>query len=152
MKITIEKIHNGVQRIEMKRFYPPFDITWTCPSCEAEHDFEQYFSLPPIGKEFRHDLYCPECDMEFPIKFKLNLELAKARPIETLYSFEKVRVMRRYVMALCPFHSEKTPSFYIYKDNNKYKCFGCGVHGDAIDFVSNVHRLNFVDAVKFLMN
>lgn len=35
---------------------------------------------------------------------------------------------------LCPFHQEDTPSFFIYPDNS-YHCFGCGIHGNAIDFL-----------------
>lgn len=50
---------------------------------------------------------------------------------------------------LCPFHSEQTPSFYIFQDNH-YKCFGCGAHGDAIDFVQKMYGLSFQDALKHL--
>ena len=48
----------------------------------------------------------------------------------------------------CPFHNEKTPSFYIYTDN--YHCFGCGAHGDAISFVREQQGLGFIDALKCL--
>ena len=52
--------------------------------------------------------------------------------------------------ALCPFHAEKTPSFVIYRDNQSYYCFGCGNGGDAITFVKNIERLDYVEAVRFL--
>jgi len=55
---------------------------------------------------------------------------------------------RRYV-APCPFHAERTPSFYIFDDNH-FKCFGCGEHGDVIDFVQKLHGLPFKEALKFL--
>lgn len=80
----------------------------------------------------------------------LNIDLAKSRQIEDLYSFEKLRANRKYLSALCPFHSEKTPSFYIYPDENKFHCFGCGVHGDAIDFIMKLKGLSFVEAVNSL--
>ena len=54
----------------------------------------------------------------------------------------------RYV-GLCPFHNEKTPSFYIFSDQH-FKCFGCGAHGDAIDFVQKLHGLSFQDALRHL--
>jgi len=52
--------------------------------------------------------------------------------------------------ALCPFHTEKTPSFYIYRENQSYYCFGCGAGGDAITFVRNIERLDYTEAVRFL--
>lgn len=48
----------------------------------------------------------------------------------------------------CPFHGEKTPSFYVYDDG--YHCFGCGAHGDAITFVMQSQGLPFMDAVSQL--
>jgi len=49
----------------------------------------------------------------------------------------------------CPLHHEKTPSFFIFS-NNRFRCFGCGAHGDAVDFVSKLHGLCFLDACAFL--
>ncbi|MDY3846094.1 MAG: DNA primase [Eubacteriales bacterium] len=51
---------------------------------------------------------------------------------------------------LCPFHSEKTPSFTVYPSDNSFYCFGCGVGGNAITFVKKIENLDFEDAVEFL--
>lgn len=53
---------------------------------------------------------------------------------------------------LCPFHGEKTPSFYINTSKQIYKCFGCGEGGDVINFVMKMENLDFMDAVKILAN
>jgi len=50
---------------------------------------------------------------------------------------------------LCPFHEEKTPSFFIYPDNSYY-CFGCGVHGNAIDFMMIKFGYSFQEACTIL--
>jgi len=56
----------------------------------------------------------------------------------------------RNMVGLCPFHSEKTPSFNIYTENNSFYCFGCGVGGNVINFVMRIEKLDYIDAVKFL--
>ena len=48
----------------------------------------------------------------------------------------------------CPFHNEKSPSFYVYEDG--FHCFGCGAHGDAITFVMQTGGASFIDAVESL--
>ena len=50
----------------------------------------------------------------------------------------------------CPFHQERSPSCYIYPDQQTYHCFGCGAHGDVITLVREQEGLEFVDAVEFL--
>ncbi|HVN51706.1 MAG TPA: DNA primase [Acidimicrobiales bacterium] len=59
------------------------------------------------------------------------------------------RVGRRW-QGLCPFHSEKTPSFSVNQEQGFYYCFGCGAKGDAITFVREVEHLDFVGAVELL--
>jgi DNA primase len=59
------------------------------------------------------------------------------------------RVGSRYV-GLCPFHSEKTPSFSINPEIGRFFCFGCQANGDAISFVREVEHLDFVEAVERL--
>ena len=49
--------------------------------------------------------------------------------------------------ALCPFHDEKSPSFVVNKGDTHYHCFGCGAHGDAIQFLMQHARLTFTNAV-----
>jgi len=53
-------------------------------------------------------------------------------------------------VALCPFHSEKTPSFSISQNKQIYHCFGCGASGDVIEFVKQYEGVNFIDAIKIL--
>ena len=50
--------------------------------------------------------------------------------------------------ACCPFHAERTPSFYVYPDH--FHCFGCGAHGDVFDWLMRTRRLAFRDALAFL--
>jgi DNA primase len=59
------------------------------------------------------------------------------------------KVGRRW-SGLCPFHTEKTPSFSVNAEEGFYYCFGCHASGDAISFVRAVDHLDFVDAVRFL--
>ncbi|MEI8001492.1 MAG: DNA primase, partial [Actinomycetes bacterium] len=59
------------------------------------------------------------------------------------------RVGSRY-RGLCPFHQEKTPSFYVNPELGVYKCFGCTASGDVITFVREIEHLDFVEAVERL--
>lgn len=60
---------------------------------------------------------------------------------------KKVRLSRRgeRYAGLCPFHEEKTPSFYC--DSRHYNCYGCGLHGNAIDWLRDVEGLSFPEAL-----
>jgi DNA primase len=51
----------------------------------------------------------------------------------------------------CPFHQERTPSFRVYSGGNNFHCFGCGAHGDAIDFLRETQHLDFLDAIRVLV-
>jgi len=52
--------------------------------------------------------------------------------------------------SLCPFHQEKTPSFYVSPEYQMYHCFGCGASGNVISFVMEYEKMDFIDAVKLL--
>ena len=56
----------------------------------------------------------------------------------------------RYLVGLCPFHSEKSPSFYVYPQNQSFYCFGCGAGGDVITFIRRIGNLEYMEAVKLL--
>src|SRR5579883_2376572 len=52
--------------------------------------------------------------------------------------------------ACCPFHNEKTPSFCIWPEDDRWKCFGCGAGGDAFSFIMRQENLDFAGALKLL--
>ncbi len=54
------------------------------------------------------------------------------------------------MIACCPFHNEKTPSFYVSPSKQIYKCFGCGKGGDAVRFVMDLENLGYPEAIKWL--
>lgn len=56
----------------------------------------------------------------------------------------------RNLVGLCPFHSEKTPSFNIYPENGSFYCFGCGTGGDVITFIMKIENLDYIEAVRYL--
>lgn len=62
----------------------------------------------------------------------------------------KITKAGREFRACCPFHNEKTPSFYINDEKGFYHCFGCSAHGDAIRWMTDQRGLPFMDAVKEL--
>ena len=73
--------------------------------------------------------------------------------IESLIgSYVNLRRAGSNLKGLCPFHSEKTPSFTVYPAENSFYCFGCGVGGDAITFVRKRENLDYPDAIEFLAN
>ena len=51
---------------------------------------------------------------------------------------------------LCPFHSEKSPSFTVFPATKSFYCFGCGAGGDVITFVQKMENLDYVGALEFL--
>src|SRR4051794_1342420 len=64
----------------------------------------------------------------------------------------RVRLTRkgREHAGLCPFHNEKTPSFYVVEDKGFFHCFGCGAHGDAIGYLMRADNLDFIEAIERL--
>jgi len=81
-----------------------------------------------------------------------SLETLRSRIdlIEVLNPYVKLQRAGAAYKALCPFHDEKSPSFVIQKGDSHYHCFGCGAHGDAIQFLMTHLRMSFVEAVETL--
>lgn len=80
------------------------------------------------------------------------IDRAKQKPIETLYSFSKIRGRQR-LTAECPFHTgDRTPSFTIYRNSNTFHCFACQLSGDSIKFYMLLNKVQFIEAVRSLIN
>ncbi len=78
-------------------------------------------------------------------------ELEARSPIEDIAAnYVQLKRRGRNLVGLCPFHNEKTPSFNLYPENNSYYCFGCASGGGVIQFVMNIERLDFPEAVRWL--
>lgn len=65
-------------------------------------------------------------------------------------SYVKLTRKGKNLVGLCPFHSEKTGSFFIYPQTQSFYCFGCGAGGDVITFLKRIENLEYIEAVKLL--
>jgi len=74
----------------------------------------------------------------------------KTNIVELINSFVPLKKAGRNFKGLCPFHSEKTPSFMVSPELQIFKCFGCGSGGDAIHFLQLYERMDFWEAAEFL--
>jgi DNA primase len=70
--------------------------------------------------------------------------------VDLVGQYVSLRKSGRNYFGLCPFHSEKTPSFSVSPEKQIFYCFGCGAGGDAIKFVMEIEQLTFVEAVLHL--
>lgn len=89
--------------------------------------------------------------MAFPDAW-LDELLAKNDIVSVVSSYVELRPKGRRLWGLCPLHGEKTPSFSVSPDKQMFYCFGCHAGGTVIQFIMQMERLSFVEAVKLLAN
>ena len=78
-------------------------------------------------------------------------DLKASCDIEDVVSgYVKLTRKGKNLVGLCPFHSEKTPSFTVYPENGSFYCFGCGVGGDVVTFTGLIENLDYIESVKLL--
>lgn len=78
-------------------------------------------------------------------------DLKASCDIEDIVSgYVKLTRKGKNLVGLCPFHSEKTGSFFIYPQTQSFYCFGCGAGGDTISFLKRIENLDYVEAVRLL--
>ena len=77
------------------------------------------------------------------IKERLNI-------VDVVSSYVQLEKSGRQLKARCPFHNEKTASFYVSPERNSFHCFGCNTSGDIFSFVEKIEGVAFVDALKLL--
>jgi DNA primase len=70
--------------------------------------------------------------------------------VDVISSYLKLEKAGRNFKALCPFHQEKTPSFFIFPDRQSWRCFGCGAGGDLFSFVMKKEGTDFGETLKTL--
>ncbi|MFV9687810.1 DNA primase [Pantoea graminicola] len=80
----------------------------------------------------------------------INDLLARTDIVDLIDARVKLKKQGKNFHACCPFHNEKTPSFTVNGEKQFYHCFGCGAHGNAIDFLMNFDRLEFVETIEEL--
>ena len=76
--------------------------------------------------------------------------LSRTDVVEVVDSRVKLKKAGKNYQACCPFHNEKSPSFTVSQDKQFFHCFGCGAHGNAISFIMEFDRLEFVEAIEEL--
>ena len=78
-------------------------------------------------------------------------EIIYKNPVEdVISSYVNLTKKGSRYMGLCPFHSEKTPSFVVYPDTKSFYCFGCGAGGSVITFVSKLENLTYLETIEHL--
>ncbi len=89
--------------------------------------------MPFISKDFIRNKLMPRLDI-----------------VKLIQQYRTLKLSGANYKCCCPFHNEKTPSFTVSPSRQTYRCFGCGEHGNAIDFVMKYNNSSFVDAVEEL--
>lgn len=85
--------------------------------------------------------------MEFSAQVKASVDIVNV--VGEYVRLKRVGSTQSYT-GLCPFHTEKTPSFRVHANHQFYKCFGCGQGGDVFKFVQEIERISFYEALKQL--
>ena len=70
--------------------------------------------------------------------------------VDLISEYVALKRSGRHYLGLCPFHADRKPSFVVNEERQIFRCFGCGVGGDAIAFYMKFHNLSFADAVREL--
>ena len=126
-------------------------------------DFNEWFLLEVIKGFYKPDKIEKQIKRNISILRIINtpkdntqitddmIQQAREVPIVKLYDFQKIKSGHTRFNACCPFHNEKTGSFFIYP-NNTFYCFGaCKKGGDSIEFICQLHEFSFIEAVRYLL-
>ena len=70
--------------------------------------------------------------------------------VDVISQYVVLKRSGRNFQGLCPFHGEKSPSFFVLPDRQFFHCFGCGIGGDVIKFVQKIENLDFIPTLELL--
>ncbi|MDW8105033.1 MAG: DNA primase [Armatimonadota bacterium] len=90
--------------------------------------------------------------MSVALRASADLDEIRARSdiVEVVSQYVALKRTGKSFKGLCPFHAEKTPSFTVNPELQRWRCFGCGQYGDVFDFVMRVENVPFLEAVRLL--
>ena len=80
----------------------------------------------------------------------INEVFAENDIVDYVEQYVKLKRSGKDFSGLCPFHSEKSPSFHVSRDKQLFHCFGCGASGNLVQFVMRIEGLDFIEALKLL--
>lgn len=96
------------------------------------------------------EIIMPKVKYKKYVDNKQQIEQIKQKPIENFYNGQLHTTGSR-LFGRCPFHEERTPSFFIFTNNNTFHCFGCSKNGDVIDFLMLTKKIDFREAMRLLI-
>ena len=70
--------------------------------------------------------------------------------VDVISQYVVLKRSGRNFFGLCPFHKEKSPSFSVSPDKQIFHCFGCGVGGNVIHFISKIENISFIESLQIL--
>ena len=70
--------------------------------------------------------------------------------LDVVSSYVSLKRKGSNMAGLCPFHSERTASFFVYPSSDSFYCFGCGAGGDVITFIRLIERFDYIESIKYL--
>lgn len=87
-----------------------------------------------------------------PARRMIDIEtIRQSNPLpEVVGAVVSLRQVGKEWLGCCPFHADRSPSFTIYDDGRRFQCFGCGAHGDVLDFVQRLNQISLPEAAKML--
>ena len=143
-KIVLDTYAMEIREIMKDPYLTEFEKIFNCQIVEQIH-------LPKILAEYnRLKKYAFFYQAKRSNEYNLKVENARNVPIESLIEGKIRRIGAKRIQTCCPFHSEKQPSFMIYKDTNSFFCFSCNKGGDVIHFIRLLYDLDFKDAIRYL--
>ena len=81
---------------------------------------------------------------------KVSEIIEKNDIIDVISQYMTLKKRGKSFLGLCPFHTEKTPSFNVSQDKQLFYCFGCGIGGNVITFIQKIERMNYVESLHHL--
>jgi hypothetical protein len=125
--------------VRLKNSVPDFEVLLAIAATEGEEDEESQVPLPKVPPR-KPSSGAPESER---VKRLIRL-------VEIAGKYTDLQAAGAHIVGRCPFHEEKNASFTIYPATDTYYCFGCGAHGDVIQFVMEKEAKTYNEAIEAL--